>query len=280
MTAGKLCWEGVNSYLFLDKSDFRKQYRKNSVFPFEALEYFGVYFVYRRQMQPSASYSKCDSFEIHFECGNCIALALNYLSTRLRPVDPRKGYVLSTMDLVALADYESILTDKPMDRGSIDPLDGRLMRTAGDKGGLWAGLMTALAEGRRLQPSCSMFSYTPAWLIRLSRRSECAAIFTLTADRILIEINMKYEELTRLAQAKDGLPVELCRLLGALGCIGCGRCQEAGAALETVNGVRVCQLEAYARRLAFPVNGEKDVECALFLTGWKLNTSFLPPSML
>ncbi len=265
MTAGNLCWEGANSYFLADKKEFKKQYRKPSMFPFQALENFGVYFVYKNRNHSETSFAKCDAFEMHFECGNHIALALSFLAGRLPAVNPREDYVLHAMDFVAMADYGAILSGNPLNRSMLSPLDGRLLRVAGERQGLWKKLIAELTGVRSLRPSCSMFPYLPAWIVRMAGRTGSAVILTLVSGRFAVEIGESADTLARLAWEKDSLPGAAGRLLESLGCIGCGRCGVPGKAIDTVNGVSICREEPYARRIVAEEKDEAEIDALMAL---------------
>lgn len=268
MTAGNLCWEGANSYFLVDKKEFRKQYRKPSMFPFQALENFGVYFVYKNRDHSETSFAKCDAFEMHFECGGHIALALSFLAGRLPVVNPREDYVLHVMDLVAMADYEAILSGNTLNRSSLNPLDGRLLRIAGERRKLWEKMVAGLTGSRALRPSCSMFPYLPAWVVRMVGCKSSAAIATLVPNRFSVEINESAGTLAKLAREKDAMHGAAGRLLDGLGCIGCGRCSEPGRAIDTVNGVNICRDEPYARHIVVEVKDEADINALMALIDW------------
>jgi hypothetical protein len=143
--AGEVVTNGEESYMTVNKSEFKQVYKKEIAFSMKALEKYGVYFEYYKNNKMVTEYKACNHFDVHFECLKYIPEALKYLAVAFEHVDKKNEYGEAIV-MFGKADYERLVLKKSRLRKNINPLRLDMVKSAGNKVELYGGLATALLK--------------------------------------------------------------------------------------------------------------------------------------
>ncbi len=255
---GELESEGDRWCTRVDKSKFKKQFKKPPSFQFEVLSNYGFYFEYFKNRKEVDTYKSCDTFIIHYENSSCFALAIKYLLDRMPIVDNKKDYALVT-DLFSKADFAGTLLQESIKRQDISPVREDIMRSTGNSKELWKEISTILNGKYMLKAKCNLWSYcSPHWIIHFMNKSKAICVFTIIPDMIDFEMSLPFEKSKEIVSIRKELAQNVCRSIESLRCINCGRCK--GNRIEFFDGVRLCSLNAEARRLYLCVTSLEEID--------------------
>lgn len=211
--AGSLKSDGDNkNYLHIDKSNFifkhEKVSKKPPVFQYSALPKYGFSIKYYKDGEEVTSFNLCDFFHVYYDNSNTLLPALCYLTNNIPILDYATDYVKSDT-LFLIADYDSIFLNKSTKREDINPLDYRIMKTAGIYSRLWAQLIEVFAKSFDIKSNIyerySRLHSTPTWEINFRKNKLVVLNAYIKADTIDIELKLTADQINEALKLKERL---------------------------------------------------------------------------
>lgn len=210
---GSLKSDGDNkNYLHIDKSNFifkhGKVSKKPPVFQYSALPKYGFSIKYYKDGVEVTSFNLCDFFDVYYDNSNNLLPALCYLTNNIPILDYTTDYVKSDT-LFLIADYDSIFLNKSTKRKDINPLDYRIMKTAGIYSRLWAQLIEVFTKSFDIKSNIyerySRLYSTPTWEINFKKNKLVVLNAYVKADMIEISLKLTADQINEALKLKERL---------------------------------------------------------------------------
>lgn len=211
--AGSLKSDGDNNnYLHIDKSSFifkhEKVSKKPPVFQYSALPKYGFSIKYYKDGVEVTSFNLCDFFDVYYDNSNNLLPALCHLTNNLPILYYATDYVKSDT-LFLIADYDSIFLNKSTKRKDINPLDYRIMKTAGIYSRLWAQLIEVFTKSFDIKSNIyerySRSYSTPTWEINFKNNKLVVLNAYVKADMIEISLKLTADQINGALKLKERL---------------------------------------------------------------------------
>lgn len=256
---GELGCEGETPYLSVNKSLFKREYKKSISFPFSMLENYGFYFDYFKGEKEVKEYKRCDSFNVYYENGKHLTQSMKYVARRLTEQEKKKE--LPSKVAFMLADYNFILT------GNINqnPMQESILNTLGSLNGLWQELVCVMQDECGFIADSSFNPYVfPCRTVTFKKHKKTICKFGIHVDRLNIRLPLSYEASKDLILKRRSLPQSINRNIDMFGCVNCGKCENKNN-IVTIEGVPLCNLTYSnfvtedSRCLRFDVTSEDEV---------------------
>ena len=199
-------------YLHIDKSNFifkhDKLSKKPPVFQYNALPKYGFSIKYYKDAVEATSFNLCDFFDVYYDNSNNLLPALCYLTNNIPILDYATDYVKSDT-LFLIADYESIFLNKSTKRKDINPLDYRIMKTAGIYSRLWEQLVEVLTKlfdiKSNIYERYSRLHSTPTWEINFKNNKLVVLNAYVKADMIELSLKLTVDQINEALNLKENL---------------------------------------------------------------------------
>ena len=199
-------------YLHIDKSNFifkhDKLSKKPPVFQYNALPKYGFSIKYYKDVVEATSFNLCDFFDVYYDNSNNLLPALCYLTNNIPILDYATDYVKSDT-LFLIADYESIFLNKSTKRKDINPLDYRIMKTAGIYSRLWEQLVEVLTKlfdiKSNIYERYSRLHSTPTWEINFKNNKLVVLNAYVKADMIELSLKLTVDQINEALNLKENL---------------------------------------------------------------------------
>ncbi len=234
--------EGAVSFLRLEKSLFKKNFKKLVTFFINMLEKYDFYFRYFKNGKEVDAYQLCNTFEVYYESNASLMAAMKYLSDRLPAVEVKADYAGRTT-LFLMADYESIIVKKSTKRSEVEPSRAGICNTAGDKKELWLKIVDKIKKEFGLDTDISVNPYVfPHWAVKCLRKKKTVCTFQIYSDYIKIRLPLTYDAAKDLITRRIKLPRSIRECIQSFHCIGCGKCSDQSN-IEIYEGIHLCRLD-------------------------------------
>ncbi len=272
-SVGKLCSEGENKYLSVDKSLLKSVYKKSVTFPFQMFEKYCFYFSYFKGDEEVDEYKKCKSFNFYYENGEHLIEAIHFIAKQLDKQEKQKEMPKNVAFM--LADYYFILNEKVND----NLLNNSIKNTLGKAAVQWEKLVNTFKNEYNLTADLSFNPYVfpnRTATFKLGKKTICK--FGIHPDCLSIRLPLSYEIAKELISNRKKLPQSINDNIDNFHCIACGRCESA-TNIEIFEGVSLCNLSYSnfvtedSRCLRFIVTNDKEVEVILEIVKKILNYS-------
>lgn len=244
--AGELKTNEEGHYLFLNKADFKKSFKKTSLLPFEVLPKYGVSFSYFKGVQPVSSYKTCDSFAVRFKNPNTAA-ALNAVSVNFDGVDA-KTETADSVGMFEKADYSRLYLNRKEPRESARPLRKDIIRSAGGKKEVYVRLAEELLSCG-LSTVCYYNRYCcPCWNVNFMIKKMMVCKLMVFDDYIALNVPVPLKAAENVILNRRKYSPSVREAVEKFDCIHCGKCQNEEN-ITLVDGVKLCSGRVEARAI-------------------------------
>ncbi len=262
--AGVLRADETGLSLILNKTDFKKTFKKTSLLPFEALPKYGVSFRYFKNGQTVSSYKACDSFAVHFENPNTAA-ALNAVSENFSGVDA-KTETADSIGMFEKADYSRLYLNKKEPRESADPLRKDIVRSAGGKKEVYIRLAEGLLS-RRLSTACYYNRYCcPCWNVNFMMKKTMVCKLMIFDGYIVLNVPVPLKAAEEVILNRREYSPSVRNAVEKFDCIHCGKCKNEEN-IRLVDGVKLCSGRAEARTVYMDLDSVEDSKSIVSIIG-------------
>lgn len=169
---------------------------------------YGFSIKYYKDAVEATSFNLCDFFDVYYDNSNNLLPALCYLTNNIPILDYATDYVKSDT-LFLIADYESIFLNKSTKRKDINPLDYRIMKTAGIYSRLWEQLVEVLTKlfdiKSNIYERYSRLHSTPTWEINFKNNKLVVLNAYVKADMIELSLKLTVDQINEALNLKENL---------------------------------------------------------------------------
>lgn len=206
--AGTLKNDGVKNYLHIDKSNFifKHEYvsKKPPTFQYSALSTYDFAIKFYKDEAETNSFNLCDFFDVYYSNSNNLLPALCYLANNIPNLDYKVDYAKSDT-LFLIADYNSIILRECTKRSDINPLNYRIMKTAGVHKELWSQLIEKFSKIFDIKSNIFERYPIPTWEINFRKNKLVALNAYIKVDKIEISLKLSADQIHKAFQLKESL---------------------------------------------------------------------------
>jgi hypothetical protein len=210
--AGTLKNDGDINFLHLDKSKFifKHEYvsKKPPMFQYSALPAYDFSIKYYIDETETTSFHLCNFFDVYYNNSNNLLPALSYLTNNIPNLDYKVNYAKSDT-LFFIADYNSIMLRESTKRKDINPLDYRIMKTAGVHNELWTQLIEVFSKIFEIKSNIyerySRVPSMPTWEINFRKNKHVVLNAYIKVDTIEISLKLTAEQINEALKLKESL---------------------------------------------------------------------------
>lgn len=267
---GILQTDGVVPYLIIQKDEFKKEFKKSVLFPFEILEKYSFYFKFYKNEKEVSAYKLCNKFSVYYDGSNSLLIAVKYFVQNMTTTVVKEDYA-KTDTLFCIADYDSVLLRETTLRYEICPNRLGIFKTLGTQGKLWQSIVNVLYDELKMNYDISINPYVfPNWNFKFLNKKKTVCTFSIGVDRLSVRLPLPYFLAKELILTRDKLPDNICNCIEKFGCVHCGKCTDKKN-IELVNGIELCKLNYSnfvtedSRLIAVQLQSRDDIEVIIKL---------------
>lgn len=150
----------------------------------------------------------CNFFNVYYNNSNNLLPALYYLTNNIPNLDYKVSYAKSDT-LFLIADYNSIILKESTKRTDINPLDYRIMKTAGVHYELWTQLIEVFSKIFEIKSNIyERYSHEPSmptWEINLRKNKLVVLNAYIKVNTIEISLKLTADQVNEALKLKESL---------------------------------------------------------------------------
>ncbi len=268
--ASELKKDGLAYCLYVDKTLFKKYFKKPPTFYFNLMQQYGFYFLFYKNEKKVSNYSGSDVMEHYNENHNSLLYAMWYFSKRVAEKDS-KDVVIPSATAFLLADYDTLCFGSRTNKEIMYDLPQPVLNCVGDKRDMIIQLVSKFCGESKLRIDLTINTYVfPNWIIKFKQGKKTISTFHVRADSIATHLPLTYEVAKQVIDRKDKFTQGVLDSISRFGCAGCGKCVGASN-LTTYNGYRLCSLPfsnfttEYSRLIQMELKTQADADAICWM---------------